>query len=124
MAEGLRVNIWYNVFGWRNSGLLYGNRLPKPAHTSFRFARNELRDATFLGEINTTDIDNILGVKGYKFDRGNRHIWVLWSLDGAQHPISLLPGTPMAVWDVFGNPETPNKTMTIGLMPLYLEWSP
>jgi len=125
IAQGLRANIWYSVLGWRNSGLLNPapDLSPRPAYTAFQFARNELRDATFAGEITASDIGGASGVKGYKFHRGDRRIWVLWSLDGNTHSISL-SGLPLAAWDALGNSVSPAASMNVSLKPLYLEWNP
>ena len=118
IAEGLRANIWYSVAGWRNSGLLNADLSIRPAYTAFQFSRNELRDATWM-----RDITEYSGVKGYELQRGDRRIWVLWSLDGATHLINL-PGVPLTAWDALGNSVTPAASMNVDLNPLYLEWSP
>ena len=118
IAEGLRANIWYSVPGWRNSGLLNGDLSPRPAYTAFQFGRNELRDATWM-----RDITEYSGVKGYELQRGDRRIWVFWSLDGTTHLINL-PGVPLIAWNALGNSVTPIASMNVDLNPLYLEWSP
>jgi hypothetical protein len=119
IAMRLRANIWYNVFGWRNSGLLNADLSPRPAYTAFQFARSELRDASFVREI--TDYAGV--VKGYEFTRGDRRIWVLWSLDGGTHTINL-SSVPEAAWDALGVSVTPAVSMHVTLNPLYLEWNP
>ena len=118
LAQGLRASVWYSVLGWQNSGLLNPDLTPRPAYTAFQFACSELRDATFVREI--TEYDH---VKGYEFNRGDRRIWLLWSLDGASHPINL-PGVPLAIYHVDGMPVPPVGSLTVTLEPLYLEWSP
>jgi len=118
IAQGLRANIWYSVLGWRNSGLLNADLSPRPAYTAFQFARAELRDAAWV-----RGVTEYPGVKGYEFQRGDRRIWVLWSLDGATHSISL-PGVPLAARDALGNSVSPAASMNISLNPLYLEWNP
>ena len=148
IAEGLRANIWYSVSGWRNSGLLRpeltwpqktfasefrptaqnsglltSSGAPRLAYYAYQFARSELADASFVGDIGSADIGGVSGVKGYKFNRGDRTIWLLWSLDGATHLISL-SGLPLAAWDALGNSVTPAASMNVDLIPLYLEWSP
>ncbi|HEY5270749.1 MAG TPA: hypothetical protein VII97_10460, partial [Anaerolineales bacterium] len=118
IAEGLRANIWYSVLGWRGSGLLYANLSPRPVYTAFQFARSELRDATWV-----RDVTEYTGVTGYEFQRGDRRIWVLWSLDGNTHSISL-PDVPLAAWDALGNSVPTVASMDIDLNPFYLEWNP
>lgn len=117
IAQGLQANVWYSVLGWHNSGFLDSSTLdPLPAYTAFQFARTELRSATFIR--NVTEYANVMG---YAFYRGDRDVWVLWSLDGAGHNVAL-PGTPLAVWDALGNSVAPTSSVTIDLTPLYLEW--
>ncbi len=115
IAQGLRANIWYSLLGWRNSALLSSDLSPRLAYTAFQFSRNELQDAVLLREIT-----GYAGVRGYEFQRGNRHILVLWSLDGSVH--SVTPPLPLlAAWDSLGNSVPPSTSMNVGLNPLYLE---
>ena len=123
IAQGLRANIWYSVLGWRASGLIGHNLSPLPAYTAFEFSRSELSNAGYVGEITAADIGGASGVMGYKFQRSDRHIWLLWSLDGSPHTINL-SSAPEAAWDVLGDPVTPAGTMNISLKPSYLEWTP
>ena len=118
ISDSLVANIWYDLYGWRNSGLLYTDSSPRPAYYAFEFARQELQNATFQQKI--TSYPNILA---YEFLVNNRLVWVVWSLDGATHTISL-PGTPLAAYDFMGNPLTPSSTINITLDPVYLEWTP
>jgi hypothetical protein len=60
-------------------------------------------------------------VKGFAFQRDDNLLWVLWSLDGQDHPIPLgsLPG---AVYNVLGESLAPDLNITITLSPIYIEW--
>jgi hypothetical protein len=118
IAEGLRANIWYSVLGWRNSNLLNADLSPRPAYTALQFSRSELRNALWV-----RDVSEYTGVKGYEFQRGDRRVWVVWSLDGNTQTVSL-PGVPLAAWDVLGNSVSPAASMDIDLNPRYLEWNP
>ena len=122
IASELRGNLWYSLLGWRNSGLIDGSHAPLLGFDAYKFARQELDSATSLGAIGSTDINDPTGILGYKFDRGDRQVWVLWSLDGNPHTITLTPGTPAAIYDALGNPQTTSNTIDVGLNPLYLEW--
>jgi hypothetical protein len=115
IAQGLRANIWFAVYGWRNSGLLNFDFSTRPAYTAFQFARSELRDASF-----SRDIADFTDVKGYEFTRGGQKIWMLWSLDGNPHSI-FLPAVPLAAWDAMGSAVPVVDPMTLDLKPLYLE---
>ncbi len=119
LAEDLAANVWYSAFGWRESGLLYSLGSPRPAFAAYTFARAKLGDGTYLRAINEYP-----GVLGYEFRRGGYRVWLLRSLDGDPHAVSL-PGTPLAVYDVYGE-ETPNPTasLTVTRKPVYVEWSP
>jgi hypothetical protein len=118
IAGGLRANIWYSVFGWNGSGLVDGSGNPLPAYTALQFGRSELRDASWA-----SDITAYSGVKGYEFNRGDRRVWMVWSVDGSTHSVSL-PSKPLAARDMLGGIVTPATTMDISVYPLYLEWNP
>jgi hypothetical protein len=123
IAQGLRANTWYSVFGWRNSGLLDDELNPYPAYMAYKFGRSELGTVEYIGEITAADIGGDSSVKGYKFRGSDRDIWVLWSYDGNPHLISLV-STPLAAWDALGSPVTPATSMNVTFNPLYLEWNP
>lgn len=60
---------------------------------------------------------------GYEFTHGNRQIWLLWSLDGDTHTLTL-PSTPPAAYDVFGNAlSITDNTWNVTIAPVYLEWT-
>jgi hypothetical protein len=121
MSQGLQTNVWYSPLGWRNSGLLNSDLTPRPAYTAYAFARGELRDATNLGSVAKSDVGGTAGIKGYKFNRGDRKVWVLWSLDGGNH-LAQFSGTPLAVYDYLGVSSTPSSSQVVMTAPLYVEW--
>ena len=116
--QGLRANVWYSVLGWENSGLLNPDLSPRPAYTAFQFAQSELRDATWV-----RDVTEYPGVKGYEFQRGDRRIWVVWSLDGSTHSVTL-PGVPLAIYHFDGSPIPAVGSLTVESEPIYLELRP
>jgi hypothetical protein len=124
VAEGLRANLWYSVLGWDSSCLLNPDLSTQPAYTAFQVSHSELLASTLVGALTPSDIGGSTKVMGYKFNRGDRRIWVVWSLDGSSHSITPILGTPLAVVDALGSAVTPARTLTVGLDPLYLEWIP
>ncbi|MBU4352881.1 MAG: hypothetical protein KJ939_07435 [Nanoarchaeota archaeon] len=119
ITRGLKANLWYTLLGWRNSGLLNADLTLRPAYTAFQFARNELRDAGFVREIT-----EYAGIKGYEFNRGDRRIWLLWSLDGNSYPVTPSPA-PLVACDALGQCTTnPSLPIAVTLDPLYLEFNP
>jgi hypothetical protein len=123
ISQELRGNIWHHVFGWRGSGLLNESLIPLPAFNAFQFARSELRNGQFLGYVTAIDIGVATGIQGYKIQRGDRFIWILWSLDGNPHTITL-SSTPEAAWDALGGAIVPAAAMEVTVMPEYLEFLP
>jgi len=117
IAQDLQANIWFSVLGWHNSGLLNADLSPRPAFMALQFSRNELYNAIWV-----RDVTEYAGVKGYEFQRGNRRIWILWSLDGNTHSITL-PDVPLAAWDTLGDSIPPAASINIDLNPFYLEWN-
>jgi hypothetical protein len=122
IAEGLRANLWYTVFGWRGSGLLNYDLSPQLAYISFKFAISELTNTAYAGVIVPVDIGGVPGVMGYKYLGDNSLVWVLWSMDGNTHTINL-PSTPLTAWDALGNPMAPAVSINITEKPYYLEWN-
>jgi hypothetical protein len=123
LTNGLHANIWFNIFGWRNSGLVDQGHLPRPAFNAFQVARNIIQDAQPLGPVTHSDITGGGNVAGYKFIRNQREIWILWSRDGGIHPVQLSPGAPDKIEDVFGNLQPVSAFPTITLEPIYLIWN-
>jgi len=113
-AEGLLGNIWYNYFGWRGTGLVTREGQPRPVLRAFNASAQMLNGAAFLGEITQYP-----GLHGYRFQRGGQELWLIWSLDGGEHPLSL-EREASAVFDVYGAPLSPAAEMMIGIAPVYI----
>jgi len=115
----LRANSWYHgVSGWRNSGLLNKDLSPKLAYKAYSFAYKKIATSNFVEE--RTDYGS--NVKEYVFQKDGKTLWVVWSLDGANHTVTL-PQTPTAIWDMYGNPQTITGTSyTVTLLPQYIEY--
>jgi hypothetical protein len=122
IAEGLVANIWYSPIGWRNSGLLNEDLTTRPAYEAFMLARDTLKNATLIREINEYTGNLVFG---YEFSVGPKKIWVIWTLDGKTQTINL-PELPDAAWDELGEPvESGSGTLTVqGLKTIYLDWGP
>lgn len=116
IVDELEANIWYSLYGWRNSGLLYMDSTPRPAYYAYKSARSILQDSTLSRDL-TYDPYYTL----YEFSRNGRLVWVLWSLDGANHTVTL-PYLPLAAYDFMGNPLNLSLTIDITLDPIYLVW--
>lgn len=114
IAEGLTANVWYSFEGWYLSGL------NDPSNTAFKVARAKLGDVIYAGAITNSDVGSG-GVKGYKFTRGAKSVWVVWSLDGGAKNLTL-PGTPATVTDALGASVTAAATLPLTVKPLYIEW--
>lgn len=118
LAQGLYANIWYNLTGWRASGLVDKSLKPYPVYDADKFSAAQLKGAAFVS--NVTDFQ---GVKGYEFSQEGKRMWLLWSLDGNDHTIQL-PSVPTSIHDVFGAALPSQKSITVTLAPVYLEWAP
>jgi len=119
VAQDLRANIWYSLQGWRDSGLIGPSPdfQALPAYQAFRFASEKLSTAQFI-----QNNPNYPGVVIYEMQRGTARFWVVWSLDGAEHGITL-PQASVAVWDLYGSPVSiPGTEVTVSVRPLYIEW--
>ncbi|MBN1537133.1 MAG: hypothetical protein JW908_10415 [Anaerolineales bacterium] len=124
---GLKANLWYSLLGWpeQNTELLNADLTEREGFVAYRVACQKLAGASSLGEITGSDVSSTTGIKGYKFNYRNRKIWVVWSLDGNNHPVTLTSsGTLVAVTDALGNPQPVSTALTITIKPLYIEWIP
>jgi len=118
--------IWFTLPGpgWRDCGLLDSKGLPRPSHDAYFFMTEELYNFKLTGKV----ID-YPGIKGYKFARSGKNVWLMWSAD-RQIPVEIeLPAGWKKVMDKFGtilfentNPPVGNK-ITVD-HPIYVELIP
>ncbi|HNB52383.1 MAG TPA: hypothetical protein PK530_10590 [Anaerolineales bacterium] len=122
LAEGLVSNIWFTPLGWRNSALLNTDFSPRPAYDALVISRQTLQDGTFIREVHEYNDQNVFG---YEFNVHGEVIWLLWTLDGKSHTITL-GQTPAEIFDEIGTSVTLNAgTLTVaGLKSYYLDWTP
>jgi hypothetical protein len=114
--EGLKGNIWYDVFGsWKNNGLLKNDLTPLPAYRAYKTVQNQIAAATFKREVK-----DFADVRVFEFDRGDRLVWVVWSLKLEDRSVNL-PGQPLAVWDMEGNPLAKDTRLTVSNYPVFVE---
>lgn len=117
IAEGLKAAVWFDLNGtWRRVALLNEDFSDRYAYTAFKVARDSLKNGAFLGEVTEYS-----GVKGYKFMVDGYEVWLLWSLDGNPHQITL-PESPVSSWDVLGNPLGYGASFTLTISPVYLRF--
>ena len=120
VAEGWKASIWYSALGVRCSGLLNGDLSPKAAYYAYQFAEQKLGEAVFVRQIGEYD-----QVMGYEYDIPGRKLWILWSLDGQAHTLSL-PEQPIEVNRVGEDgkaiQEANSLTLTIDLSPWFIEF--
>lgn len=119
IAEGLEGNLWFTLTdSWRRSQLLRSNGGSTEASEAYKIAHAQLDGADYWGIIS-----EFPQVTGYKFRRGPIEIWVVWSLDGAEHSIEIST-LPDEVLDFLGESQEPALNLLISKEPLYLVWSP
>ncbi len=124
VSLNIQNNIWYSLYGWRGSGLLARDSSPLPLYHAFAFSSAQLSAITAsLPELAyDTDQDGIANVLAYRFEKDAQLLWLIWSLDGLEHEITL-PATPSAAYDVYGNTlPIPGNTWITTLTPVYLVW--
>ncbi len=96
-AEGLIANIWYNLHGWRGTGLVDPQGIPLPAYSAYSFSARQLFGMGLVRAVN-----DIPGVRGYELARGDKRLMVFWSIDGQDH-IHEFVNAPSAIYNVFGD---------------------
>lgn len=127
-AIDLRGNIWYRVFGWpgRGSALLNTDLTARPAYTAFQTLTTVLGGVRYTGIVTSADVGGSANVRGYKFERSNQTIWIVWSADAQPYTLQLTQ-PPETVLDVLGNTVSPTNTTSVDLVRpdrllVYLEW--
>ncbi len=116
LVNGVSVNIWYSLTGWRASGLVDGLRRPLDAFQALRFSNEELQGVVF-----TRQIEEYPGLFGYEFIKPDQRIWMMWSLDGFEHQLPFSE-PPSRVLDVQGRDLVVQDVLRVGLQPNYIEW--
>lgn len=114
-AEGLLANIWYSLSGWRGSHLVSNNSgIPNDSYRAFETSALFLENAAYLGPVS-----GYIGVTGYRFLQENQERWLIWSLDGAAHTVSL-PKAPADILNIFGEDQPIGQEIEITLSPVWL----
>jgi hypothetical protein len=118
---GLRVNSWLHPFGWRCTALLENDLSTiQPAYDTFEFASKNIGKASFVREV--TGKGSGVKIFEFKFQDSGSTFWVVWSLDGANHVITL-DKTPLGIVDMTGKPVgVSGKSFTVTLTPHYIEY--
>lgn len=114
IAEGLRAQMWYSYEGWFGTDMIAGS-VKLPPYNAFKLARNKLGDVFYIGDVSQADVHSP-GIKGYKFSRRGKQIWVLWSLDGSARNISLAGGPHLTRADGSAG------STSVTAMPVYVEF--
>ncbi len=119
MSEGLIANIWFDAYGgWECTQLM------DPAHpkalVALKVAHQRLVGAQFTREV--TGLPS--GIRAYEVNRGDKIVWVIWSLDGTPRNVTPALGTPAGVYGTDGRSITPTATISIRMEPYYLEFNP
>jgi len=121
MAEGLQAVSFFGLrSGWLGGDLIDGYNNGLPAYDTFKIATAKLGPATFAGRTVYADVGTT-GVMGYKFTLNGRKVWLIRALS-SRVVITKFAKLPSRISDPFGKPITPTKTLTLGLMPVYVEW--
>lgn len=116
VAEGLRSNVWYDLRGWRGSGLIDKARQPLPAFQAYQFNIKMLAGMGYWGKVEGTP-----GIMGYEFRQGARVVWVIWAVDGEAHPLEI-PGELSKVYDGYGSVLESGSAVNVTIAPMYVEW--
>ena len=116
LSQGFEVNLWYNMLGWRNSGLLTSTLQPRDAYYTFKFASEKLGEADYSDQINQ------IGFYIYEFLKGDRRIQVVWSKTASEilylPPNGLIPDN---VYNAYGIELPITVPIKVGQMPVYVE---
>lgn len=118
MAEGLQVNLWFSLEGWRGSGLVDEQFQPNPALEAYRFNISQIHDARYVQELSPAS-----GITAQEFEADTARIWVLWAVDGQVHQVNL-PELPTKMYDLYGRELPVSMQINVDFSPVYINWGP
>jgi hypothetical protein len=119
LSQGYEANFWYNMLGWRNSGLVTPDLQPLDAYHTYKFASEKIGGWEYSSKVSESSGT----LDGFEFKKGKRRIMVIWSKDNLSHPFVPYV-TPISVYDAFGNAMEITPTIDVGQMPVYIEYIP
>lgn len=114
LSVGLLANVHYSYEGWNNSNMVFSATKLLPYY-AFQEASEQLARAKYVGPLSDADA-GVGSLAGYKFQRNNKPLWVVWSRDGMTHTLSV-SGAPTFT-TALGAP----ATASIGYEPVYVYW--
>jgi len=115
LVSRVRSSIWYSYTNpWRSTNLIQSSN-PTPAYYAFQTVSERLSNTIFRQKI------AISSISAYEFTRNGDRVWIAWSLDGQDHSLRLST-PPTSVWDLYGSSLAVGQNITIGMLPVYLEW--
>jgi hypothetical protein len=114
LANNFKANIWYSIRGWRGSGLVKEDQVTL-AYIAYQFAVEKLEGVAYVRRVQ--EYPNVIG---FEYLDNDKLIWVLWALDDGSHSV-VLPRSPLAIFDVFGESLKFNQEVIITLAPIYID---
>jgi hypothetical protein len=126
LANNFKANIWYSVYGQRNRGLIEninGTLQPLSTYNAFKFSSSILSGMSF-----TKQPDLGVGLRAFEFTDGHSTLWIVWSIDGMDHNITL-PRNPASFYTYNETQETWLETsnsqqITVSLAPIFIKYIP
>ena len=93
-AQGLLGTSWYTLEGpgWFNAGLINRDLTPRPAYYALKFLTEELSSSDYVRVVPDPNL------RVYEFIALDKRIWILWSPDEHEHPITI-PGNTQNIYD-------------------------
>ena len=118
-VEGLTAIIWYDLHGWRGSGLVDEGGAPLPAYEALSGQVTRLEHAAAWGRVTDGLTD---GVRAFLFNRVDGWVWVVWAVTDQPQAIHL-SSLPQGRYLLNGASVTPAQDIQVTTAPLYLEWA-
>jgi hypothetical protein len=121
-SEDISGFIWYTLSGpgWRNTGLLDADGIPRPAYWAYQQLASQLNRSVYEGSV-------VYGgdVEAYSFVRAKDRVHVIWSLDNVVNTINVPQSAFLAAYDRDGTALSPVAAdpyyqFSVGFSPIYL----
>jgi len=126
LSEDVMGLIWFtlNGPGWRHTGLLDGDSVPKPVYYAYQRLNLELRGSRFAGTADYRD-----GIEAYAFRQGPKYVHVLWAEEDQTLAVPVPQSEFVEARDRDGHPITATLIgseyyLPVGFEPLYIVRAP
>lgn len=126
VSEDVMGVIWYTINGpgWRYTGLLEGDKDPKPVYTAYQHLNRRLQNTRYAGKVDYGD-----GIEAYAYSKGAEQVHLMWAEENQTLTVSIPQAEFIEAYDRDGNILTPESVgsdylLQVSFEPIYVVLNP